>query len=66
MSRHLPVTILLLGVFAASFAAMAWLPVGIIFMPGICLYLYSRMMEPVLRNYMTEEMRLQWDGKEEE
>ena len=66
MSRHLPVTILLLGVFAASFAAMVWLPAGIIFMPGICLYLYSRMMEPVLRNYMTEEMRLQWDGKEEE
>jgi uncharacterized membrane protein YesL len=66
MSRHLPLTILLLGIFAASFAAMVWLPAGIIIMPGICLYLYSRIMEPVLRNYMTEEMRLQWDGKEEE
>lgn len=66
MCRHLLVTILLLGVFAASFAAMVWLPAGIIFMTGICLYLYSRIMEPILRSYMTEEMRLQWDGKEEE
>lgn len=66
MCRHLPVTILLIAIFVASFAAIVLLPAGIIFMPGICLYLYSRIMEPVLRNYMTEEMRIQWDGEEEE
>lgn len=65
MCRHLPITILLIAVFVASFGAMVLLPVGIIFMPGICLYLYGLIMEPVLRKYMTEEMKIQWDGEEE-
>lgn len=65
LCRHLPITLLLIAIFLASFGAMVLLPVGIIFMPGICLYLYSLIMEPVLRKYMTEEMKKQWDGKEE-
>ena len=65
MCRHLPITLLLIPIFLASFGAMVLLPVGIIFMPGICLYLYSLIMEPVLRKYMTEEMKKQWDGEEE-
>lgn len=65
MCRYLPITILLIAVFLASFGAMVLLPVGIIFMPGISLYLYSLIMEPVLRKYMTEEMKKQWDGEEE-
>jgi uncharacterized membrane protein YesL len=65
MCRHLPITILLIAVFFALFGVMALLPVGIIFMPGISLYLYSLIMEPVLRKYMTEEMKIQWDGEEE-
>ena len=65
MCRHLPITMLLIAVFIASFGALVLLPVGIIFMPGICLYLYSLIMEPVLRKYMTEEMKIQRDGEEE-
>lgn len=65
MCRHLSITMLLIAVFIASFGAMVLLPVGIIFMPGISLYLYSLIMEPVLRKYMTEEMKKQWDGEEE-
>lgn len=64
--RHLPVTIVLIAVFAASCTGIVLLPAGVIFMPGICLYVYSYFMEPILRTYMTEEMRKQWDGEEEE
>lgn len=64
--RHLPSTLLMLIILIASIAIMVIFPVGVIFMPGVCLYAYSYLMERILRKYMTEDMLALWDGPNEE
>lgn len=53
-----------LGLFAA-FLVMAVVivvfPIGIIFLPGIFLWVYYCLLEPLLRKYMTPEMLEAWD-----
>lgn len=66
MFRHFPTSLLLLAVFLVSFVAIVVCPFGVIFVPGVCLYIYSSMMEKVLRKYMSEEMLEQWDAENEE
>lgn len=61
MFRHLPTTILLLAVFLVSVVVGLLFPPGLIFMPGICLYLYSLFMERILWRYMTQDMRRAWN-----
>lgn len=63
MFRHFPSTIALLTLLILSLCTMAVFPVGVIFMPGIYLYLYTFIMERILRKYMTAEMIKQWDGE---
>lgn len=64
MFRHFPSTIVLLTMFILSLVIMAVLPIGVIFMPGICLYVYTIIMERILRKYMSNEMIEQWDGEQ--
>ncbi len=61
MFRHMPTTILLLALFIASLFVIVVFPIGVIFMPGVCLYLYSFFMERILWKYMTEDMRKAWN-----
>jgi uncharacterized membrane protein YesL len=61
MLRHFPTTLLLNMLLIVTAAIMVIFPVGIIFMPGICLYGYSYLMEKILRKYMTKEMKNIWD-----
>lgn len=65
MFRHFPTTLALLALFLVSFVLMVLLPIGILVMPGICLYLYSCLMERILWKYMSEEMRAAWKEPEE-
>lgn len=66
MIRNFPVSLLLLAIFIISFIIMVVCPLGVLFVPGVCLYLYSFFMEKILRKYMTEEMIVVWDGVTEE
>lgn len=66
MFRNFHITLLLLAVFGISFVLIVVCPFGVLFVPGICLYVYSFFMEKVLRKYMTEEMIAVWDGEQEE
>ncbi|PXV95849.1 uncharacterized protein DUF624 [Lachnotalea glycerini] len=59
--RHFPTTLLFITLFILSVVIMIVFPVGVIFMPGFCLYFYSNFMEKIIRKYMTEEMKKTWD-----
>lgn len=64
--RHFLTTLALILLFVAGLVLMAVFPLGVIVMPGVCLFIYSLLMERVLWKYMTEEMRQAWKEAEEE
>lgn len=63
--RHFPTTLLLLAMWILAMAGVLYLPVGVVFLPGLYLYLCSFFMERILRRYMNEEMLKIWDGETE-
>ncbi|HKM03482.1 MAG TPA: YesL family protein [Lachnospiraceae bacterium] len=66
MFCHMPSTLLMLTIFIITLYGMVVFPAGVLFMPGICIYLYCIIMERILRKYMTKEMLEIWDQTEEE
>ena len=64
--RHMLTTLALIVIFVAGIVLMMVFPVGVIVMPGVCLFLYSLLMERVLWKYMTEEMRQAWKESDDE
>jgi uncharacterized membrane protein YesL len=65
MFHNFPISLLLVAIFVLSFLVIVMLPFGVLFMPGVCLYIYSYFMERVIRKYMTEEMIEVWDAMAE-
>ena len=65
MFHNFPISLLLVAIFVLSFLVIVMLPFGVLFMPGVCLYIYSYFMERVIRKYMTEEMIEAWDAMAE-
>lgn len=63
--RHFPSTLLLIVLFVLTLLIMGLFPIGVIFMPGVCLYAYTYIMERILRKYMSKEMLELWDGESE-
>lgn len=63
MFRHFPTTLILLAMWVMAMAGLLYLPAGVVFLPGIYLYLCSFFMEKILRKYMSEEMLRKWDGE---
>ncbi len=63
--RHFPTTLILLVMWILAMAGVLYLPVGIVFLPGLYLYFCSFFMEKILRKYMSEEMLKRWDGETE-
>ena len=61
--RHFPTTLILLVMWIAAMAGILYLPVGIVFLPGLYLYFGSFFLEKILRKYMSEEMLRKWDGE---
>ncbi len=59
--RHFLTTLALIALTLAGLVLMAVFPVCVVVMPGVCLFVYSLLMERVLRRYMTEEMLRAWD-----
>lgn len=62
--RHMPSTLLMLVTLLAGFVIMVFFPIGVLFMPGLCLYEYSFVMERILRRYMSRDMLAQWDHED--
>ena len=65
MFHNFPISLLLVAIFVLSFLVIVMLPFGVLFMPGVCLYIYSYFIERVIRKYMTEEMIEAWDAMAE-
>lgn len=64
MFRHFFSTILLVGLFVVTLLVIVAFPIGVLFMPGVCLYGYTFVMEIILRKYMLKDMLEQWDENE--
>lgn len=64
--RHFPSAILLVLCFAACGLLIGLVPVGIVIVPAFFMFVYTWLLEKILRKYMTEEMIKAWDGPEEE
>ena len=64
MFRHMPSSLLLLALFLLTCIVIVAFPIGAIFMPGVFIACYSRIMEHILRKYMTAEMLAKWEEDE--
>ena len=62
--RHLPVTLVLLVLHVLTALGLYLFPAALLFLPAVCLWIQSLLMEPVLRKHMTPEMLAQWDGED--
>ena len=65
MFHNFPISLLLVAIFVTFFFGNCNASFGVLFMPGVCLYIYSYFMERVIRKYMTEEMIEAWDAMAE-
>lgn len=64
--RHFPSSILLVITFLASGLLVGVIPVGIVFVPALFMFVYTWLLERILRKYMTKEMLEAWDGPQED
>ena len=64
MFRHMPSSLFLLALFLLTCIVIVAFPIGAIFMPGVFIACYSRIMEHILRKYMTAEMLAKWEEDE--
>ena len=62
--RHLPTTLALLVLYVLIVLGIYIFPAALLFLPAVCLWIQSFLMEPVLRKHMTPEMLAQWDGED--
>lgn len=63
--RHIFITILGLIAIVLSVALVLVFPPILIILPGLLMYVFTILVERILRKYMTKEMLDQWDGTTE-
>jgi len=59
--RHFISTPILLAMLIVTVVIIIIFPIGVIFMPGVYLYIESIVIEKILRKYMSGEMLDKWD-----
>lgn len=58
-AKHPVRSVFLLGVLVAEILALCYIPLGLLFVPGVCMWATTMLLNPVFREYMPEDTAVQ-------